>query len=210
MGKKARDYTPELPPLDDDANWLPIEPAHKRLIERFKDTAFLPVAELMKALADGRLPCMARSTAEERKLIPATAWVDQFKLGFGLDLRVEHFQPLHQFKSHYVPNPVRGWDFFFWQPAFNRIRPPRAASAPPVDHDDDSAPKEPLRPIDVAKAVLPDVYPPDGKPPRALTLKAVTTAVANKCRERGWHPPSQDTVARALEDLGHRTPRTRG
>jgi hypothetical protein len=134
-----RKVVPDQPALDDDLRWLSDEAAHQRLTERFSDTAFSPIVELMKALAEGRLPCMARSATGERKLIEPAEWVDQIMLeSTSKGARVIYSQPLYQSPGgSYVVNPVRGWDFFVWQPDFDRIWPPPADSAP-VEHDNDS------------------------------------------------------------------------
>ena len=53
-------------------------------------------------------------------------------------MRVIYRQPLHQSPGgSYIVKPVRGWQFYVWQPDLDRIWPPPAGSAP-VDHDDDS------------------------------------------------------------------------
>jgi hypothetical protein len=65
----------------------------------------------------------------------------------------------------------------------------------------------PLMPRDRVKALLPEVYPSKGRPPNGLSLKAIAGAIAGECGRRGWGPPDQNTVARALEDLGFRTRR---
>jgi hypothetical protein len=93
--------------------------------------------------------------------------------------------------------------YYVWKPDFDQLDLGSAQA------DDASDLKEPLQPIDRAKAVLCDLYPPDGKPPRKLSLAAVGRAVWDKCEEWGWKPPSEDTVGRALEELGHRPPRKR-
>jgi hypothetical protein len=212
MGKKAEgDHTPgqraEQPTPDDDVRWLPIEAAHQRLTERTGDLATL---DLMKALEQGRLHCMARSTVTgERKLLAPAKWTDRIMLWPGKDgVRVVHrHQPGEPFPN--IVKPVRGCRYYVWQPDFETVWPPPAGSAQ-VDHDDSKS-KEPVRAIDRAKAVLPVIYPPDGEPPRELTLKAVTKAVAEECESerRGWKPPSEDRVHDALEQLGYRPPRKR-
>jgi hypothetical protein len=89
-----------------------------------------------------------------------------------------------------------------------RIEVPRAdiLTLLPADPGPKSPQQEPLLPIDRVKAVLPAVYLPEGRPP-AISLKAITRAVAEECKRRNWKPPEQDTVHRALVDLGFRPPR---
>jgi hypothetical protein len=200
MGKKAKgDHTPEQPPLDDDPRWLPIEAAHERGVERTGDND-LAVIDLEKLLADGRLPCMRRSTtSEERQRVAAIAWIELIRLYSGKDVSVIYRQPLFQSKGHYIVNPVRGWRFFVWQPVLDRIWPPPTDSAP-VD--------EPLLPIDRAKAALRALYRTKAEMPRSL--KAATKAVDDYCQKQGWQPVSSpDTVHRAAEQLGYRAPRKR-
>src|SRR5260221_2813340 len=82
MGKAKGDHTPEQPPLDDDVRWLSTEAAHKRLTERFSDTA-LAILELMKALAQDHLHCVARSLRSgDCRLVAPAEWVDQIELRF--------------------------------------------------------------------------------------------------------------------------------
>ena len=155
MGKAALDHTPdtaqEQPPLDDDAHWLSIKIAHQRLAERTSDNE-LAVIDLTELLAQGRLPCMVRSTVTgECKRIAATAWVDQLQIGPTTPdgVRVIHREPLYRVKrsldrvkSYSIVNPVRAAHFYVWQPALDRIWP--TANAPVHDeHDDDS--NAPLR-----------------------------------------------------------------
>ena len=138
MGKKAKaDHTPEQPPLDDDPRWLPIEAAHGRGVERTGDND-LAVIDLEKLLAEGRLPCMRRSTTSgERVRVAAIAWTELIRLSSGKEVSVIYRKPLSQSKGHFIVNPVRDWRFFVWQPVLDRILPPPAGSAP-VDHDDAS------------------------------------------------------------------------
>ena len=50
---------PMTPAIDDDAQWLSIEAAHRQRAEQIDNNA-LAVIDLMEALTHGRLPCMAR------------------------------------------------------------------------------------------------------------------------------------------------------
>ncbi|SIN97334.1 hypothetical protein SAMN05443247_01104 [Bradyrhizobium erythrophlei] len=142
MARKAKaDHTPDAavekmaaqPPLDDDANWLPMKAAHQRWAERTQDNE-LAVIELTKALAHD-LPCMKRSVTGERTLVEPAMWTPDrlMMLWFGTDgLRVvERVQP-----GQSAVLTVRGW-FYVSQPHFDLLLPPPAGSAP-VDHDDAS------------------------------------------------------------------------
>src|SRR6478672_946187 len=123
------------PPLDDDLRWLPIENARERRAERTRDND-LAVLDLMEVLAQGRLPCIIRSTTTgERKLVASTAWTDQIMLEWwpSYGVRVVHrHQPGDPFPN--IVKPFRGWVFYVWQPVLDHIWPPRADSAPVV-HD---------------------------------------------------------------------------
>jgi hypothetical protein len=196
MDKKAdAQHTPERLPLEDDPRWLPIETAFQRLTERTGDTA-LAILDLEQALAQDRLPFMARSTVtgERKRLV----WTGKLMLWAGKDgLRVMH-RP--QPGERHVLS-VRDFRFYIWEPHFNRIWPPHGGSAP-VDHE------EPLLPIDRAKAALLYLYPTKAQMPRLL--KAATTAVDGYCQKQGWQlVSSPDTVHRAAEQLGYRAPRKR-
>jgi len=200
MAKKpAGDHTPEEPTLDDNTRWLQIEVALERLIERTPSDTVIAIIDLQKALADGRQPCMVRSTKTgERKFVVRTAWRGQIMLDLGRDgVRVvHHYEPK---PGGYVVHPFSGGRFFVWQPAFDRIWPPPASSAPE---------KEPVLPINRAKAVLRYLYLTKADMPGSL--KAITNAVEKGCKELGWQPvSSQDTVHRAAEELGYRPPRKR-
>ena len=126
MGKAARDHTPdtapEQPPLDADAHWLAIEAAHRQRAERTRDNQ-LATIDLMELLAQGRLPCMLRSTLTgERTRVAATAWNDQIKLDAIRDsVRVIYREPLYRLKGQHILNPVRGAHFYVWQPVLDRI-----------------------------------------------------------------------------------------
>lgn len=201
MGETTTDdHTPEQLPLDDnDPRWLLLKAAHGRGAERTGDND-LAVIKLTQALAreDG-LRCMHLSATGECTLLKHTTWNERrLMLWFGKD-GLNVMERRDEFPNH--PMRVRGW-FFVWQPDLDRIWPP--AGRRPIDHAD-----EPLRAIERAKAVLPVIYPPDGNPPRKLTLKAVTKAVAEECERRSWKPPSEDRVHDALEELGYRPPRNR-
>ena len=199
MGKAKTDHTPEQPPLDDDAHWLPIEAAHKRGVERTGDND-LAVIDLEKLLAED-LPCMRRSTTTgERVRVAAIAWTELISLETTSDgARVIYRKPLAQFKRHHIVNPVRGWRFSVWQPVLDRIWPPAGSAS--IDHE------EPLLKINRAKAALLHLYP--SKTTMPGSLKAAHKAVVTECEERGWQPPSEDTVQRAAEKLGYRPPRKR-
>jgi hypothetical protein len=219
MDKKAKaEHTPEQraaiqkmvapkrPPLDDDLRWLPIENARERRAERTRDND-LAVLDLMEVLAQGRLPCIIRSTTTgERKQVASKAWTDQIMLEWwpSYGVRVVHrHQPGEPFPN--IVKPFRGWVFYVWQPVLDHIWPPRADSAPVVHDDGDT--KEPVRAIDRAKEVLLYLYPTKAQMPRSL--KKATGKVEEECRERGWKPPSEDTVRRAAVQLGHRSARKR-
>jgi hypothetical protein len=204
MGKAKADHTPEQPPLDDDAHWLPIEAAHQRGVERTGDND-LAVIDLEKLLSGDRLPCMRRSTTSgERVRVAAIAWTDLIRLYSGKEVSVIYLKPLSQSKGQYIVNPVRGWRFFVWQPDLDRIWPLPAGSAS-VEHDDNDL-KEPVRAIGRAKVVLRFLYPTKAEMPRSL--KAATNAVEKECERRGWQlVKSTDTVHRAAEQLGYRAPR---
>jgi hypothetical protein len=101
---------------------------------------------------------------------------------------------------------VRGWVFYVSQPDFDRIWPPLAGGTP-VDHDDVSSAVEPLLAVDRARTVLRYLYPTKANMPGSL--KEATAKVGDECQKRGWKPPSEDTVHRAAEELGYRTPRKR-
>lgn len=206
MGKKAADdHTPEQPPLDDDAHWLPIEAAHKRGVERTGDND-LAVIDLEKLLAEDRLPCMRRSiTSGERVRVADIAWIELIRLYSGKEVSVIYRKPLSQSKGQYILNPIRDWRFFVWQPILDHIWPP--ARSGPVDDADDNDLKEPLRAIDRAKVVLRDLYPTKSRMPRSL--KEATGEVKVECEKRGWQPPSEDRVQAAAEQLGYRPPRKR-
>ena len=138
--------------------------------------------------------------------VAAIAWTDLIRLYSGKDVSVIYRKPLSRSKGQYIVNPVRGWRFFVWQPILDRIWPPPAGSAP-VDHDDASDLKEPLRAIDRAKVMLRFLYPTKSKMPRLL--KEATGEVKLECEKRGWKPPSEDRVQAAAEQLGYRPPRKR-
>lgn len=154
MGKRAKlDLTPEQRaaeplPLDDDARWLPIEAAYQRRAERTGNTALADI-DLTKALMEGHLRCMARSTTTgERKPIPPTMWADQIKLHSSRRegvLVVHRRQPDDDELVFCLIRPFRGWAFYIWQPDFDRIWPPPTGSAP-LDHDDDSNSPPPVKP----------------------------------------------------------------
>ena len=109
MGKPKADHTtPELPPLEDDAHWLPISVARQRRVDQTGDAAFAMI-DLTDALEQGRLRCMIRSAAGERRRVAATAWSYRFILSFGTDgLRVLQRRPD-------IVEPVQG-DFYIWEP----------------------------------------------------------------------------------------------
>ena len=197
MAKDTGKSTPhqraaEQLPLDDDVRWLPIETAHQRLIER---TGYgdLAARDLEQALAQDRLPFMARSTVtgERKRLV----WTGKLMLWPGKDgLRVmSRPQP----GEHHVLS-VRGFHFYIWQPTLETIWPPLAGIAPVDD-------SEPLLAIDRAKVVLRDLYATKAKMP--TSLKEATGEVEGECWKRGWKPPSEDRVAAAAGELGYRTPR---
>jgi hypothetical protein len=52
------------------------------------------------------------------------------------------------------------------------------------------------------KAVLPEIFSPDGKVPDAMPLKTVHSRVKDAFAARGWKPASLDTVARAIGRRG--------
>ena len=160
MGKADADHTPEQPPLDDPRWSMSIEAAHKRLTERFSDTA-LATIELMKALADGRLPCMARSrhSGESRSVAPAE-WADEIELLSWKNLpRVFSRRPSVRVlarRQTSVREQIHDLVFYVWQPAFDRIWLPPAGSAP-VDHGDASEPAPRVKPGPKAKGDWPDL-----------------------------------------------------
>ena len=139
--------------------------------------------------------------------MPASFWKTDF-IGYVTpsSVIVCHSADVDRHRTDEYGNLVaRGIDatFYVWKPHFDRLYFGNAQ----IGHDD--AGEEPLRAIDRAKAALLAVYPPDGNPPRTLTLKAVHRDVAKKCVSRGWKPPSEDRVADALGELGHRPSRNR-
>ena len=139
MGEAAREHTPELPL--DDPRWLLFRAAHQRLAERTHDDE-LAVIDLMELLAQGRLPCMARSTVTgERKRVAATAWVDEIELLFWKNRpRVFSRHPsmcMVARRPTQVREQVHGW-FYVWQPDLDRIWSTATAT---VDHDGNAPPR---------------------------------------------------------------------
>jgi hypothetical protein len=116
MGKAKGDHTPELPPLDDDPRWLPIDAAYQRFTEQATS-----LVDLTNALAQGRLRCSILSTAGERKPVAAKAWLYQLVLCPEKDgLRVLRRHPD-------IVKPVRGWTFYVSRADFETVWPPGGA-----------------------------------------------------------------------------------
>jgi hypothetical protein len=194
MGKKAGSHlTPEQgaePTLNDDALWLAIKAAHERLVERTGDTE-LATIELMQALAQGRLPCMARSTVTgERKPVAPTTWTDQIELLWSRTngLRVVHRpQPGEPFPN--VVKPFRGWVFYVWQPDFETVWPakPKSAKAKgrgikPASTKSKTrkADTEPEGPKEARiNSIARRFWPPDGKPPANLSNPDIVRQVGD-------------------------------
>jgi hypothetical protein len=74
MGKKATgDHTPEHPPLDDDAHWMPLVEAVTAVIKQ-TDSMRLAVLDIEKKASD-ELPVMRRDlTTGERELVQPEFW----------------------------------------------------------------------------------------------------------------------------------------
>lgn len=134
MGKAACEYTPELPL--DDPRWFPIEAAHKRLTGRTGDRGLAGI-DLTRELAQGRLSCIARSTATgERRRIEPAMWIDKIQLdAWPESARVIHYEP--RSKGERIVKPFRGALFYVWRPDFVRIWPTAGAT---VERDDKNAP----------------------------------------------------------------------
>ena len=139
MDRKAKDdHTPEqraadLPPLDDNERWLPIEAAHRRRDERICD-GHLATFDLGKLLAQGDLPCMARSRITGvRILVAPTDWTDRIKLMWsgkdsGLDVA---YRPHPEDRDSNVLKWASGeWVYYVSQPHLDRIWPPRGSEEP--------------------------------------------------------------------------------
>jgi hypothetical protein len=54
------------------------------------------------------------------------------------------------------------------------------------------------RQVTRVKEVLLELFPPEGRAPEQMTLKAIWKAVCDKFRERKWKLASRDSVARAI------------
>ena len=139
MDRKAKDdHTPEqraadLPPLDDDERWLPIEAAHRRRDERICD-GHLATFDLGKLLAQGDLPCMARSRITgERILVAPTDWTNRIKLmwsGKDSDLDVMYRPHPEDRDSNVLRWASNEWVYYVSQPHLDRIWPPRGSEEP--------------------------------------------------------------------------------
>jgi hypothetical protein len=134
MGTKAKGNYPEpraavqkmdnariVPPLDDDARWLPIEAARDRWVEQTGD-ASLALVDLTDALADARLRCMVRSTSGKRKRrVAATAWHHRLILSAKDDFRVLQ-------RHADTTETVQGWRFFVCEPDLKMMGSARVRS----------------------------------------------------------------------------------
>src|SRR6516164_8014738 len=139
MDRNAKDdHTPEqraadLPPLDDDERWLPIGAAHRRRDERICD-GHLATRDLDKLLAQGDLPCMARSRITgERILVAPTDWTNRIKLmwsGKDSDLDVMYRPHPEDRDSNVLRWASNEWVYYVSQPHLDRIWPPRGSEEP--------------------------------------------------------------------------------
>jgi hypothetical protein len=118
----------DLPPLDDDERWLPIEAAHRRRDERTCD-GHLATFDLEERLAQGDLPCMARSrSTRERILVAPTDWTDRIKLMWtgkdsGLDVL---YRPHPEDRdSNVLRRASDEWVYYVSQAHLDRIWRPR-------------------------------------------------------------------------------------
>jgi hypothetical protein len=135
MGKAKNNYTPEQLPPEDDRNWLSLDAAFERLIERIH-YGDLAARDLQDALAQGRLRCMVRSTAAgERKYVVRTTWTEVLMLRFsGKDGLLVMLRPQ---PGNYT-RQFRGVRFYVLRSDLEDIWPTGSARAAsePVDHDD--------------------------------------------------------------------------
>jgi hypothetical protein len=202
--------------LDDDACWLPLEPAHRQWCDRIGNYG-LATRDLNQALAQaGRLPCMIRSLSTgERRRLESTAWAGDRQANIQTtagppelsELKVLAERsgrlPVGRIGAVYEAERLKGHPRDIERPAGpgpleNGVTwYPGTGPLAPVE--------EPLRPVDRAKVVLRALYPTKAQMPRSL--KEATKAVVTKCEQRRWQPVSSDTVQRAAEQLGYRAPR---
>jgi hypothetical protein len=213
MGKKAGSHlTPEQsaePTLNDDALWLAIKAAYERLVERTGDTE-LATIELMQALAQDRLPCMARSTVTgERKPVAPTTWTDQIEMLWSRTngLRVVHRpQPGEPFPN--VVKPFRGWVFYVWQPDFETVWPAKPKSAKAKGRGIKPAStksktrKASTEPPEGRKEVHINLiarafWPPDGKPPAKLFNADIVKKVGDAYQKQYGRTVDRTTILRS-------------
>lgn len=100
-----------------DPRWMPIEVAHKRLMER-TGNADLAALDLTNALAQGRLRCLARSiNTGESKPVDPTMW-SQIELLSGVNVRVV-WRDNPEFP--HIVKPFRGVVFYVWGPDVDEL-----------------------------------------------------------------------------------------
>jgi hypothetical protein len=176
----------------DDPRWWPMQ---KAIDERAAQTgAFeLAVQDLQHEMAIGRLRGMRRARGSgKRELLSAPAAGKLFIWFYPCTDADEASE--RRMAADY---PLDDWVVYVWKPDFDRL----FSAGAPADHHNDSYPKEPLLPIDRAKAVLRELCPNKAQMPGKL--KAATRDVGDECRKRNWKPPSEDTVQRAAAQLGY-------
>ena len=141
-----------MPPLKDDARWRPIAAVHRQLIAR-NNVSYVSAADLEKALARGRVHCVRRSAAGDRKRVARKEWGTELVLresraeGLGVHDRLEPRKGAAQ----QVSLLIRGWHFFVWQPDIDTVWPASNDSSKARNEVPTDFPPSPAAPAVVVK-----------------------------------------------------------
>jgi hypothetical protein len=127
MAKAKDDHTPELPPLDDDANWMPL-PEAIQLRGRQTGDIGLAGLDLEQSQAREQVRSMRRHRRTgDREHVPSSDWKTYFISYIGASsVMVSRQTDIDRHKTddygNLVAEPVDGL-FYVWKPDFDRIWP---------------------------------------------------------------------------------------
>ena len=137
MGKKAKGDDTPLPPLDDDANWMPLPESIQSRAQQTGNVG-LAVLDHEQAQARGQLRCMRRhrrTGVREHLLSPF--WETHFIICVSAStVTVSRQTDIDRLKTdeygNLVAEPLGDWLFYAWRPDRDRLWPVKQPTTAPL------------------------------------------------------------------------------